>query len=208
MMEESKVATDKDDVFHFIAYVPHGGSVYELDGLKSGPIHLGEFSAAAAGDGSGGGWLDVARPAIESRIARYASSEIRFNLMGLVRNKKEAWLEKRSVLEARAAALAAADGGAAAMDDGPAATGDAGSDGFTVAADAGARAAQAAEVQTALGECARRIAAEEEKFAAWRMDNVRRKHNYIPFVVNLLRMLAERNHLKPMLDKAQAPKRE
>ena len=31
-------ATEKDDVFHFVAYVPYGGSVYELDGLKVGNV--------------------------------------------------------------------------------------------------------------------------------------------------------------------------
>lgn len=55
--------------------------VYELDGLKSGPILLGEY-------GSGGDWLSVAGPAITSRIQRYASSEIRFNLMGIVKVKR------------------------------------------------------------------------------------------------------------------------
>lgn len=63
VMEESKAATDKDDVFHFIAYVPFGGKVYELDGLKKGPILLGE-------QGEGGDWLSVARPAITQRIER------------------------------------------------------------------------------------------------------------------------------------------
>ena len=80
VMEDSKTATDKDDVFHFIAYVPYGGKVYELDGLKGGPILLGNVD--------GGSWLDVARPAIQERIERYASSEIRFNLLGIIKNKK------------------------------------------------------------------------------------------------------------------------
>lgn len=198
VMEEAKSATDKGDVFHFIAYVPYGGKVYELDGLKPGPILLGA-------QGSGGDWLTVAQPAITARIQRYASSEIRFNLMGIVKNKKEVYQEVAAVQEARRAAVLAAQGGGAAMEaDGAPSLGD----GWVVAADAAGQATQLADAEAKHAEAQRGIAAEEEKFAAWKIENVRRKHNYIPFVVNLFRILAERGQLKPMIEKAQSARRE
>ena len=77
--DEARVPDEDDEAFHFVAYVPHGGQVYELDGLQEGPIALGVVSGEAAG-----AWLDVARPAIQERIAKYTGSEIRFNLVRCV----------------------------------------------------------------------------------------------------------------------------
>lgn len=191
VMEDTKTATKDDDVFHFIAYIPFNGTVYELDGLKSGPIPLGPL-------GDGEDWLSVARPAIQSRIERYASSEIRFNLMGILRNRKERFEEEKSVLEARKMVVEAALGGAEGMEV----------EGFDLATTPDGLQAQASEIDAKIGELEQEIKSEEAKFNNWRQENVRRKHNYIPFVVNLFRLLAERGHLKPMVEKAQAARRE
>ncbi len=50
------------------------------------------------------------------------------------------------------------------------------------------------------------LAAEAQKRANWRDENIRRKHNYIPFIFNMLRMLAEKNKLQSLIDKARREK--
>jgi Ubiquitin carboxyl-terminal hydrolase, family 1 len=78
-MDNSKNKPD-EDVFHFISYLPVHGRLYELDGLKEGPVDLG-----AIGDKN---WLDVVRPVIEKRIQKYSEGEIHFNLMAVVSDRQ------------------------------------------------------------------------------------------------------------------------
>jgi len=67
------------DAFHFIAYTPINGTLYELDGLQPAPISHGpcvspsDFPAKV---------MDV----LQRRIARYDATEIRFNLLAMVRD--------------------------------------------------------------------------------------------------------------------------
>ncbi|KAL6879740.1 ubiquitin carboxyl-terminal hydrolase 2 [Trichoderma longibrachiatum] len=67
-----------EDVFHFIAYTPIQGTLYELDGLQPAPISHGpcapeEFPTKV---------VDVLR----RRVARYDEAEIRFNLLAVCRD--------------------------------------------------------------------------------------------------------------------------
>lgn len=56
-------ANKSEDVFHFVSYMPIDGRLYELDGLKSGPIDLGPIPADTE-------WTDVVKPIIEKRIQK------------------------------------------------------------------------------------------------------------------------------------------
>jgi ubiquitin carboxyl-terminal hydrolase L5 len=69
-----------EDVFHFVAYIPKDGAVYELDGLQQGPIVVGEFDKSQEDS-----WLSVARTAIQERMQGDA---IKFNLMAVIQDKR------------------------------------------------------------------------------------------------------------------------
>lgn len=72
---------DKEDVFHFIGYIPYDGRLIELDGLKEGPYDLGPID-------NKNDWVESAWPHIEKRMQKYAAGEIHFNLMAVVSDRK------------------------------------------------------------------------------------------------------------------------
>ena len=67
------------DTFHYVSYVPIGDRLFELDGLKRGPIDHGPW-------GSHEEWTDLFLRVISERIAVYSdgNSDIHFSLMAVV----------------------------------------------------------------------------------------------------------------------------
>lgn len=156
---QSQRAREDDDVFHFVAYVPRAGKVFELDGLKNNPIHHGEFS--------GEDWLDVAVPAIQRRIAAYSSNEIKFNLMAVTKDRRVSLHEHIAELQA---------------------LGDETND----------------EVRSEIAHLKSQLELEEAKVEEWRNENIRRRHNYVPFIFALLREVAAKQQLIPAMEAARA----
>lgn len=72
------MATEEDDVYHFIAYTPIDGQLYELDGLQPAPISHGPCTFDE--------FPDKVIPVVQERIQRYPANEIRFNVMAVVRD--------------------------------------------------------------------------------------------------------------------------
>ncbi|CEG37377.1 ubiquitin carboxyl-terminal [Plasmopara halstedii] len=150
---ESRNATEDDDVYHFVAFVPVNGKVYELDGLKEGPVCLGEVPNPEFRDS----WLKVACPVIQRRIERYSATEIRFNLLALVKNRIQIYEEQLQAL-----------------------------------IEAGGSEQEVAQIQIDL-------AAEQHKREKWAQENTRRKHNYTPLIIQLLKSLAMKKQLEPLI---------
>ncbi|KAL2822344.1 ubiquitin carboxyl-terminal hydrolase [Aspergillus cavernicola] len=69
---------EEGDVYHFIAYTPVGGTLYELDGLQPSPISHGACDAAS--------FPEKVIEVLQKRIARYPETETRFNLMAVVQD--------------------------------------------------------------------------------------------------------------------------
>lgn len=76
--EAQRLATEDDDVYHFIAYTPINGVLYELDGLQPAPISHGACSFDE--------FPDKVIPVLQRRIQRYPANEIRFNVLAMVRD--------------------------------------------------------------------------------------------------------------------------
>lgn len=74
------MATEDDDVYHFIAYTSINNTLYELDGLQESPIAHGPCKADE--------FSDKVIPVLQRRIERYPSNEIRFNLLAMCQDQR------------------------------------------------------------------------------------------------------------------------
>lgn len=166
MSEESKSSTGTEDVYHFIAYVPFRGGVYEIDGLRAGPILIGDTNDSD--------WLKVATPAIQARMNRYNASETHFALLSI--QKKRVTVLQQELTQAQAML---SDGSEGLADE------------------------LAAKISSLQG----RIDDEVVKKERQQQENIRRRHNYIPFAIHLLRALSSKGVLDPMVTKAKAKPR-
>ncbi|CAH0716521.1 unnamed protein product, partial [Brenthis ino] len=159
---DAKAPTKDEDAYHFIGYMPIDGRLYELDGLRDGPIDHG----AVAPDQD---WLDVIRPIILKRINEYKEGEIHFNLMALVSDRKMIYERQIQELMNQTQMLGM----------------------------------ETDDSENEIRRLRMLIELEESKMAKYRREMARRRHNYLPFIITLLKILAEEKKLLPLYEKAK-----
>ncbi|KAI1814140.1 cysteine proteinase [Poronia punctata] len=84
----TKSARKKDDepgTYHYIAFVPVDGQVWELDGLETEPLCLGKYQQQAGKEkekeDETDSWLKIASTAIQTRMANQDNEYLSFNLL-------------------------------------------------------------------------------------------------------------------------------
>lgn len=148
------IPTDDDDVYHFVAYIPSNGTVYELDGLQKGPIPTGTYED----NDNNSAWLSVAREAIQKRMGE---GHIKFNLMAVIQDKRVDIQKKLIEIE---------------------------------------------NDNTKVGEHSEliaQLAQEEAKREKWKIENQRRRHNYVPLCMELLKALARTGDMSTLISEAK-----
>eukprot|EP00929_Paragymnodinium_shiwhaense_P112837 TRINITY_DN81105_c0_g1_i1.p2 TRINITY_DN81105_c0_g1~~TRINITY_DN81105_c0_g1_i1.p2 ORF type:complete len:370 (-),score=125.10 TRINITY_DN81105_c0_g1_i1:192-1301(-) len=212
-----EIVQDKDekgDAFHFIGYICHAGKVYELDGLKPGPILVGDVPA-------GQSWLEPVRLEIQRRIEAYSSKaaekaddkggmELRFNLMTISScrmREAEKRLDRQRFLRQRANISLVSRGEDVTLedevddDDAPA----------DIPSFEELSEKEIPDVQTIIAGCNSAIAKEQEvidaekkKRSKWAKENNLRRHDLVPLALTAMRHLARRKELMPAFEKGKA----
>ncbi|KAM4022616.1 ubiquitin carboxyl-terminal hydrolase isozyme L5 isoform 2-T2 [Anomaloglossus baeobatrachus] len=157
-----------DDAFHFVSYVPVNGRLYELDGLRDGPIDHGPCSDEE--------WIAAVKPVIEIRMQKYCEGEIRFNLMAIVSDRKKIYEQKISELRKQLLEVEPMETDHNGLLN---------------------------SVQSEIAKNQVLVEEEIQKAKRYKIENIRRKHNYLPFIMELLKTLAEHQQLIPLVEKAK-----
>ena len=186
----------KGDAYHFVSYIHFNGRIFELDGLQTGPICHGECNENE--------WVECIKPILASRMEEYSTSEIRFNLLAIVDNKRDL-LKKQ--LNSFVLKIVAVKTKLISLDqdiDGDEMESEFNEEYFSLLSD---------DIQVLKDELSmlqgekkkidEELAIENKKYEQWKLENQRRKHNYIPFIFNLLEKLADEQKLMPLLNAAK-----
>ncbi len=178
-----KIAKDGDDVFHFVAYLHFKNSIYEIDGLQKGPILIEDNVKNEE-------WIKKVKPAITNRINLYSQSEIKFNLLALVPDKLEKAKKFDEDLQKRKKYVEGLiDGSLKPSND------DKELEEYNKMSKEQLQNSLK-DFDSLINNNMQTIKDEEYRVKKYKEENERRQFNYIPFIYELLKTMAEKGELE------------
>ena len=178
-----KIAKDGDDVFHFVAYLHFKNSIYEIDGLQKGPILIEDNVKNEE-------WIKKVKPAITNRINLYSQSEIKFNLLALVPDKLEKAKKFDEDLQKRKKYVEGLiDGSLKPSSD------DKELEEYNKMSKEQLHNSLK-DFDSLINNNMQTIKDEEYRVKKYKEENERRQFNYIPFIYELLKTMAEKGELE------------
>ena len=186
-------AKDGDDVFHFVAYLHFKNSIYEIDGLQNGPILIENNVKNEE-------WIKKVKPSILNRINLYAKNEIKFNLLALVPDRLEKAKKLDEDLKKRKNYIKGL------IDKTGQISNEKDLEEYNkMSKEQLENSLKDFEVTIKNNEMT--IKEEEYKVNKFKEENERRQFNYIPFIYELMKILAEKGKLEEMYEVAKEEKR-
>ena len=79
---ETNSNDEDDDIYHFVTFIHFKNAIYEIDGLREGPILIEENIEFKD-------WISKVIPYLKEKINLFSNNEIKFNLMALTLDKLE-----------------------------------------------------------------------------------------------------------------------
>ncbi|XP_069593266.1 ubiquitin carboxyl-terminal hydrolase isozyme L5 isoform X3 [Ranitomeya imitator] len=113
---------------------------------------------------------------VHNSFARYCEGEIRFNLMAIVSDRKKIYEQKISELQKQLSEVEPMETDHSSLIN---------------------------SVQSEIAKNQLLLEEEVQKTKRYKTENIRRKHNYLPFIMELLKTLAEHQQLIPLVEKAK-----
>lgn len=167
----------KQDAFHFVSYIPWERHVYELDGLQKGPRDLGQFDEDDDNNSNNN----------NNNNNSSTNCNNKNNWISIVAKDVYKRVEEYASNEIRFGLLLVTED-------------------------------QRSRIQMQLQECPsqeseqanllrQQLLEQNEKRASWKRENARRKWNFMPFIVKMLKLLAETGHIENIIDKASEKKK-
>ena len=184
-----KKAKDGDDVFHFVAYIHFKNAIYEIDGLQKGPILIEDNVKNEE-------WIKKVKPSIQERINLYSQSEIKFNLLALVPDRLEKAKKLDEDLKKRKNYIEGLIKGTIKPS-----TDDKDLEEYNKM-DKKLLESSLKDFETSIKNNLQTIKDEEYRVQKYKEENERRQFNYIPFIYELLKTMAEKGQLEENYNEA------